>query len=259
MKVNFSHKVKFWYSTELTLLLLFVTALVLRIPWFGHRISRDSILYLDFAHIWGQTSELPLYLFEKNIIWMPVFPIYLYQLFERIGLPLEASAIAINIILGSLLPLIFYFCIKLVTEDRFLALGSALFLAVSPSAIDVAVQAQRDTMYLFFSGLVMLFLILVMQKDRVIYWLLVALFSVLSFLCRYEALELYICTLGIIVWKYTISEKKLKQMFFIIAIFGIVTLVCYYLLNCMMGTEEYCFSILKSYLTNKFQYYVAGN
>ena len=77
----------------------------------------------------------------------------------KCGFSAYLSGVGVNIFLGSLLPGIIYLIANEVCRSRRIALASALLIALNPPMIELAVEPLRDTVYLFFAGLVICLLI----------------------------------------------------------------------------------------------------
>ena len=73
------------------------------------------------------------------------------------GLSLHAAGIAVNLVFGSLLPLVAWGILRQLTSCREIALGAAFLMAFHPSAIGLSADVTRDTLYLFTGGSAVLF------------------------------------------------------------------------------------------------------
>ena len=62
-------------------------------------------------------------------------------------------------------------------------------MALNPSMIELAIEAQRDMIYLFFCGLLIYFLACGIRRQKWFYWASAGVFFACSFLTRYETLE----------------------------------------------------------------------
>ena len=146
----------------------------------------------------------------------------------KCGFSAYLSGVGVNIFLGSLLPGIIYLIANEVCRSRRIALASALLIALNPPMIELAVEPLRDTVYLFFAGLVICFLIFCIRRQKWYLWGITGVFLGMAFLTRYETLEFFplagICW-GIAICRKTMDWKKLLICCFSLSAAFVVT-VC---------------------------------
>ena len=121
-------------------------------------VSRDGLLYLELVQVWHDHGSFQAVLEYWPQFWIPPFPLYLMKLLTDCGIPAEAAGVGLNIAMGCCLPLIVYGIAMEITGKRKIALCSALLTALNPSMIELAIEVQRDMIYLFFCGLLIYFL-----------------------------------------------------------------------------------------------------
>ncbi len=146
-------------------------------------ISHDGTFYVNFMEQWKQTGSYPLHSY------LPLYP-WLMKLLSGCGMSGFAAGIGINLLLGSLLPLICYGILRLATVRREAALAGALLAAVHPAFIELSINIQRDTPYLFFTGCAIFYGLCAVKFSKWYWWSLSSLFLSAGMFSRYEALEL---------------------------------------------------------------------
>ncbi|MBE6372431.1 MAG: glycosyltransferase family 39 protein [Lentisphaerae bacterium] len=155
-------------------------------------ISRDAALYLHMAKIWNETGQYAGLIKEYHGgTWIPPLLVFLIKVFMQSGLSAETAGLAVNIGLGSLIPLIGYGIVCESIGSRKCALITALLLAVHPGITDLSVEIQRDVPYLFFSGCVAWLALAGLRRKKCSLWCGAGIFLSLSLLTRYETLELF--------------------------------------------------------------------
>ena len=113
-------------------------------------ISRDGTIYIRLAEQWAVSGDYPRHAY------LPLLPWMMKMLFYT-GLSLHAAGIAVNLVFGSLLPLVAWGILRQLTSCREIALGAAFLMAFHPSAIGLSADVTRDTLYLFTGGSAVLF------------------------------------------------------------------------------------------------------
>ena len=153
--------------------------------------SRDGCLYLELVEIWHQTGSLQGLLEAYPDIWIPPFPLYLMKLLMDFGVPKAWAGLALNMVMFAFLPLIIWKICRLLFPDRQqIAWWTAAFIAVNPAMIDLAIEPQRDMIYLFFCGFLILFLLRGILQRQYRDWLCAGVFFIFSALTRFETWEI---------------------------------------------------------------------
>ena len=225
---------------------LFVLSLLLRLLcWFMEpTLSRDAVVYVEIISAWFAEGGFSGVLRYWPDCWIPPLPVGLVLLLVKCGLPLEASGVGLNLALGSLIPLLVYRMAEIVTVNRSIVLGAALLAAVHPTLIELSIEIQRDTTYLFLIGCVLCFLLEAVRSRSSFFWGLGGLFLGLSILSRFESLEflpLTFCYLaGTVCFKVQNCRMALKQF----GIFSAGTLSAFFLASWLLGVP---FSYYKIY------------
>ena len=211
-------------------------------------LSRDSIFYLELVQELDNGKVDPV---QKNRL--PPFLLYLMKLLTDCGIPAEAAGVGLNIVMGCCLPLIVYGIAMEITGKRKIALCSALLTALNPSMIELAIEVQRDMIYLFFCGLLIYFLACGIRRQRCFYWVFAGVFFACSFLTRYETLEfvplIAFYFLFLLITKYMPWKKLLINASVFLASMAAV----FFLLIHTMGVQEHLFGSYQKYYLQKWR------
>lgn len=146
-------------------------------------ISRDGTIYVRLAEQWAVSGDYPRHAY------LPLLPWMMKVLFHT-GLSLHAAGIAVNLVFGSLLPLVAWGILRQLTTHKEIALGAAFLMAFHPSAIGLSADVTRDTLYLFAGGSSVLFALYGIRSGKWQGWCFSALFLAFGLFVRYEILEL---------------------------------------------------------------------
>lgn len=216
-------------------------------------VSRDGLLYLELVQIWHDHGSFQAVLEYWPQYWIPPFPLYLMKLLTDCGIPAEAAGVGLNIAMGCCLPLIVYGIAMEVVRERKIALCSALLMALNPSMIELAIEVQRDMIYLFFCGLLIYFLACGIRRQKWFYWFFSGVFFACSFLTRYETLEfiplIAFYLLFLLIAKYMSWKKLLLNA----SVFLVITTGVFFLLIHTMGVQEHLFGSYQKYYLQKWR------
>lgn len=207
-------------------------------------LSRDGVTYAELIQIWVDGGSFQAILQHWPECWLPPLPLGLVLLLVKCGLPLETAGVGVNIVSGTLIPLLVYRMAKIVTCNNSIALGATLLAAVHPMLIELSIEIQRDTPYLFLIGCTLCFLLEAVRRANCFFWGAGGIFLGLAILTRFESLEfmpVIFCYLAGTVWfKVQSCRTALKQFGILCA--GIL-LACF-LASWIMGVP---FSYYKIY------------
>ena len=219
-------------------------------------ISRDGVMYLDLSQVWAETGSFEGLLEHSPYSWkIPPLPLYLMKLLIDCGLSPAVAGVGLNIIMGSVLPLIVYKIGRLLFEDRRISLVTAFMMAVNPSMIEFAIEPQRDMIYLFFCGWFIYFIIKGLKQDSLVSFCGAGVFFALSMMTRYETLEMiplfFFALLFCGIRKYLKWKRILLHITASVIIAGAVILSLTYL----MGVEDHIFHSYQKYYQEKYDSY----
>lgn len=145
-------------------------------------VGRDASLYLIEIQKWHDTGVYPM-------SWIPPMLYALVRGVMFFGIGVEAAGSIVNIGMGSAVVFICYGIAFEATQDKRIALLSALFAAFHPGINDLSIEIQRDIPYLFFSGIAVWCAIAAFKRKKWYLWSSAGAVLALSFLTRYETAE----------------------------------------------------------------------
>lgn len=194
-------------------------------------ISTDGTVYVNLAEQWRVTGMYPPHSY------LPLYP-WLMKLLSGYGMSSFAAGIGINLFLGSLLPLVCYGLLRLATVRREPALAAALLAAVHPSLIELSINIQRDTPYLFFTGCAIFCGLYAVKFGRWYWWSLCSLFLSAGMFSRYEALELLPIICGYFLFALIFRALSWKKALLNFAVWSISLVIFTASLIALMNVGE---------------------
>lgn len=222
--------VGYWTIFALTL----AVGVVLRVVYcrLEPTICPDGPIYIELATRWIGSGSCP------DHDYLPLYT-YLMTLLMRCGLDGHAAGLWINVAAGTLFIPAAWWVILAATGHREMALAGALLAAFHPLAIDLAVNVQRDALYLLLAGAAIAAALTAVRK-RPGYgnWALAAVFLAAGLFTRYETLELLVPALlywFLAAWRGTLRRRQ--------AVLGCVIFVLTLGLSCaallaVLGAEK---------------------
>ena len=241
----------------LTILILFVASMVVLALSLYHRayeptLGRDSVNYIGIIRIWHETGSIDGVLEVQPDFWFPFLSLYLGKVLVDCGFSAEGAAVGMNIFFACFLPLIIFGIANEITQNKKLALCSAVLLSFNPTVIELAVEAQRDMPYLFFCGLMIFFACCAIRREKWYFWGVTGICFAFSLLIRYETLEMvpvFACYfLAVLIFR---KGKRIQNLChcMILASAGILALA---LLLWISGTTDYVQKQYYSYYEGKY-------
>ena len=190
-------------------LVLFLLAFLIRyIYWrLDPFLSRDACFYIEFTNSLHENGN---YMKIEN---QPLIPVFLFEIVDLLmycGISARTAGLAVNMIMGSLVPVFTYAYTQEIFHQRKLSVFSAFLLCFHPSMIKLSVQFQRDMVYLSLCGLLFLLLCLYMTRKKNYYCAAAGCIFAFSCLTRYETIELLLIFMAVdfvFVIKHVISLK----------------------------------------------------
>ena len=146
-------------------------------------LSRDSHTYIGIIK---KTT------FTNNDLLEAIYPLFtwLYRLPVTIfGLDLEYSSRALNIILGTATVYLIIVILQQISDHDFLWITGGVIAATNPSLIHYSTQIQRESIYLFFSSIILLNILKYIKTRKPVYIFYLGLFSACNVLVRHESME----------------------------------------------------------------------
>ncbi len=144
-------------------------------------LTRDSYEYINtFNMVHDKDGQVYPMLFSYSIYYISLYS----------GIEIIYAGLLFNIIIGSLIPVIAMYLAQLLIKDIFFELCVGTMLATHPSLIEYSCQIQRETPYICFALLGIIFLIKGLKHRSTGLSLLSGFTISISTLFRYEGLEL---------------------------------------------------------------------
>lgn len=207
------------------------------------RLGRDACSYLHMAEIWRETGsyeELLRAIPQVSRI-PPLLP-FLIKSMAAAGIPAETAGLLLNIMLGSLIPLVGFGIVFETTRRREIALGTALLLAVHPQINDLSTEIQRDAPYLFFSGCAVWLFLAGLLRKRILPWCGAGLALAFALLLRYETVE-FLLLIPAAAFVFALGSRlSWKQALSYVATLVVCMGITFYTMSLLMGTDEIIFS-----------------
>ena len=148
---------------------------------------RDSYTYINFIESWESNSTIPII----NNLDIPPFSLYMLKLpHELWGIDLLSGGIIINMITGIGIIIVFSKIVSLLFPQKTIIFLSGIVFASHPTLINYSIKFLRENTYLFFTAITLYFGIIFYKKKSIISCFLASFFSCLTFMCRYEGVEL---------------------------------------------------------------------
>lgn len=171
-------------------LLVLSVAVKILIHYFDPVIGRDASLYCHITQSWfdGDVFENASHEYGKG--WLPPLLFFLMKCGMAAGFSATTVGWCINIICGTLCTLTGYGIALEATKNKKIALIAAAFFAVHPGITGLAIEIQRDAVYLCWIGFVIWFALAGFNRKNVSLWCASGVFCSLSLLTRYETFEL---------------------------------------------------------------------
>lgn len=197
---------------------------------------RDAFQYKKFIELWSCSGIIP------GDSYFPPLSIFLlkipYSLFKY---DIIIGGTIINIVLGLGIIITLINVSHEIFPSKIAPLCCGLLVATHPTFVRHSCHMTRENSYLFFSCLATLFFIKSLNRARKPYYVaFAAIFSSCAFLCRFEAIELFVVFVLLIIYtnlkSFSIGVKKL----FIFISFSIIS----------FGSILYITSVPFSYFLN---------
>ena len=191
------------------------------------------------AKIWRETGSYAALQSLGDADRIPPLLPFLIKSMMSAGIPAETAGFAINIILGSLTTLVGFGLALETTENKTIALLTAILIAVHPRINDLSTEVQRDVPYLFFSGCALWLILVGLKRKKSVLWCAAGIALAFSLLLRYEAAELLLLIPAAAFVSALFRRLSWKQALSYAAAFIACTGISFYSLLLLMGTPEF--------------------
>lgn len=198
------------------------------------QLLRDSVLYIELADIWSETSNYSDIIAKGTIT--PPLPLYFIKELMNLGFSAEIAGRSLSLFTGAFVPVIGYFLAQNIFKNHIISLLFSLFLTINPALVFYSTQPLRESNYLFFTMFSGLFGIKAIIQQRKMDWVLCGCFISLSFFCRYESLELLVAipliVLFLILWGKMHLKNSIQNVAFLYLGFCFVSLTLIIMIGC---------------------------
>lgn len=216
-------------------------------------LGRDSLYYINLIQLWHETGSFEELWQSNKGIWIPPLYLFLGKKLVDLGCITENAAVGLNMFFACFLPWIVWGIAREVTQSVKIASCAAVLIAFNPTVITLGTEAQRDMPYLFFCGIMIYFICCAIRREKWYYWGAAGIFFALSFLTRYETLEMVIILgvyfIGALIFK---KGKRLMQLLHL-AILVVASVSLLWLLVSITGTTEYVKKHYRIYYDDKYE------
>ena len=193
--------------------LIFLAALLFRLVELALNplLSRDAALYLTQAELWYETGDYTKTLLPGNEV--PPLQLWTIKTIMALGCGAEVAGRTMSLFLGSLLPAVAFLLAWKIGGRIRIALVAALLTIVHSELASYSYQPLRENYYLFFEGLLLVFLVDAARKDAVWKWCICGILFSLAFFSRYEILEFLLLIPLLLAFLVFRRRMKLKRAF----------------------------------------------
>ena len=162
------------------------------VMYFEDGICNDAVYYREMIANWIKYgSIMQSNVSDWNIFAMPPFWLWCVKNVSTwFNMDIFAAARSINFVVGSLIPLIFYYIIGIFNKDKYLAFFCAIVLSCHPTLSALTSLITRDCLYFFLVSLSILLLLRGAMRDDLCSAIWAGIPLGLSIFTRYESVEL---------------------------------------------------------------------
>lgn len=172
-------------------------------------LSRDSVYYIEKITIFNKGGH-QLYLNTLDKKYYPPMHLYLASLLMKFGIGSLEAGISLNILLGACIPIIIFYISKTIINDTRIALMSLIITMFHPSIMNLSLEIQRDTGFIFFNSLSIMSILAGCKTHKMFDFICGGLFTAFGVMFRIENIELLIFMPIVLFISYKIKSKKNK-------------------------------------------------
>ena len=228
--------------TKWCLVALFGVSLACKLlAWYMEpAVGRDASLYLFEIQQWYDTGTYP-------ISWIPPMLYVLVRGVMFCGFGVEAAGLIVNIGMGSAIVFICYGIAFEATQDKRIALISALFATFHPGINDLSIEIQRDIPYLFLSGIAVWCAVAAFKRKKWYLWSGAGAALALSFLTRYETTEFLLLFPIIIIVQLIFHKISWKKAILFLSSLIFSAVITFFMFLYLSGTQKFLSQYEKYY------------
>ena len=154
------------------------------------------------------------------------------------GLSAENAGVALSLFLSTFIPLFAYGIAYAFSRRRDIAVCSALLIAFNPNITKLAVQVQRDMLYLFFAGMALWLFSLGIKRKKYAPWFGMGFAVGCAVLTRYESLEFLVAAFILFLFFYITKNNTFKQTSLFATVFFLSFLITLSSLSILIGDNN---------------------
>ena len=224
-----SRSVSDYASAHMTICLtgLIILSLFLKLTehFLDPALGRDASYYCHMAQDWYDNGTI------NEFSWTPPLLTFLMKSGAAVGISVQTTGLALNIIAGVLCTLAGFGIALEITDNKKIALISAALFAVHPGINTISIQIGRDAIYLCLAGFAIWTALAGVKRKSCLLWCISGVCCALSATARFETLEilpLAACLLLVaaiskkILWKQVLLYGFCFYMFTAVSFYGAI-------------------------------------
>lgn len=216
-------------------------------------ISRDGVKYLEWIDIWYRNGKFQAIFDIYPYFWVPPFYLWIVKILISIGIPPEFAARGVNLFCGMMTPWIAYLIAQEVQNDKRVSLAAAALMALHPFMIELAIEVQRDMIYLALCGWCIYFCLRGIKRQEIWPWIPAGFFISCSILTRFETMEMIPLVFAAFLLagfcKYTHWKRIAIQFIVLLGAFSVFFVSLLY----VMGVSDHLLNYYQNYYSDKFK------
>lgn len=188
-------------------------------------LGRDASYYCHIAQDWYENGTV------NKFSWTPPLLTFLMKSGAAVGISVQTTGLALNIIAGVLCTLAGFGIALEITDNKKIALISTALFAVHPGINTISIQIGRDAIYLCLAGFTIWTALAGVKRKSCLLWCISGVCCALSATARFETLEFFplaACLLLVaaiskkILWKQALLYGFCFYMFTAVSFYGAI-------------------------------------
>lgn len=234
-KMRMGQKSNFWRKKDLKYLcVVFYLGILIKLFLWNRTpyLSRDSIYYLNLIENWAN-NENRVYFDTLRGTFCPPLYLYIVKSLMKFGIESLYSALAINIVLGSLIPIVVYILSCNTLRSRKIAIVSSAIALFHPTINSLSIEVQRDIGYIVLLSTLAILIIYYTSSRRILFLVMSSVCLASALLFRIEAIELYPLTIAFLLLcsKNENSKRKIRN----IVLFSLCFVISFFVVCVCIG------------------------
>jgi asparagine N-glycosylation enzyme membrane subunit Stt3 len=245
---SFFNRASLFCTEHVVLCLSGLLFLSLILKWTEHfldpALGRDASYYCLMAQDWYDNGTI------NEFSWTPPLLTFLMKSGAAVGISVQTTGLALNIIAGVLCTLAGFGIALEITDNKKIALISAALFAVHPGINTISIQIGRDAIYLCLAGFTIWTALAGVKRKSCLLWCISGVCCALSATARFETLE-FLPLAGCLLLVAAVSKKLSWKQFFLYGLcFYTFTVISFY--GAIYGMTPQMFARYQKYFNGKF-------